>query len=116
VPHDVMVALLAGALLGRPGGDEGREACVECDIGNGWFVAQECGARAQVRVEGREPLGGFGGVFAGRGNVRGCDEPLLDLGFFGRCVLGRGQYSPRCDCARSEIRNRTVPVRWEKPR
>ena len=39
-------------------------------------------------VEGGKALGGLRGVFGGRGDVGGGDEPLLDLGLLRLGVLG----------------------------
>ena len=46
-------------------------------------------------VERRKTLGGLSSVLGGRSNVRGSDEPLLNLGLLvGRVLVNIGQTSP----------------------
>ena len=80
---NVGAALLAGALLGGPGLDEGGDGLVDGDVGLGGLGAEDGGAGSEVGVEGVEDSGlvvrGLDGV--------GLLDPLLDLLLLGGSVL-----------------------------
>lgn len=61
---DVVVALLAGALLDAPLGDEGSEVLVEGNVGDGGLCAQDRGAAREVRVQAGQALSRLSGIFA----------------------------------------------------
>lgn len=110
VAHNVGEALLAGALLGSPLGNEGSEGLVDGDIGLAGLAAEERRAAGQVAIEGLEDLGlVVGGLEAVRGG-----EPLLDLGLLGGSVLlgAEGGHCGGDGEARAEAR-RCDALEWD---
>lgn len=87
VTDDVVVSLLAGALLGRPELHDGSQARVHADISDGGLAAEQSGAGREVGVQGREALSSLRRVLSGSSDVGGGDEPLLDLGLLRLGVL-----------------------------
>lgn len=94
VTNNVVVSLLASALLVRPGSDDGSDAGVEGNVGDRGLGAEKSRASAEVRVERGQTLGSLSSVLGGRSNVRGSDEPLLNLGLLvGRVLVNLCQTS-----------------------
>jgi hypothetical protein len=87
VTDNVVVSLLASALLGSPELDNGRQTGVHANIGDRRLAAEEGGAGREVGVERGQTLSGLRRVLGGRSDVGGSDEPLLDLGLFRLGVL-----------------------------
>jgi hypothetical protein len=87
VTDNVVVSLLAGALFVRPGSNDGSDTGVEGNIGDRGLGAEKSRASAEVSVERRKTLGGLCSVLGGRSDVRGSDEPLLNLGLLVGRVL-----------------------------
>jgi len=96
VTDNVVVALLASALLGGPELDDGCQAGVHAHIGNGRLAAEKGRAGGEVGVQGGEALSGLCGILSGSSDVGGSDEPLLDLGLLRLRVLCR--LSTTCSC------------------
>lgn len=87
VTDNVVVALLASALLGRPELDDGSQAGVHADISDGGLAAEEGGAGREVSVQRGEALSSLRRVLSCGSDVGGGDEPLLDLSLLGLGVL-----------------------------
>jgi hypothetical protein len=94
----VGVALLAGALLGGPLGDNGSEGLVDSDVSLGGLAAEKSRTAGEVVVEGLED-GRL--VLGGLETLRG-GEPLLDLGLLGGSISLRSKRSHSEDCQRTE--------------
>lgn len=87
VTDNVVVTLLASALLGRPELYDGSQAGVHANVGNRGLAAEQSGAGREVGVQRGEALSSFRGVLGGSRDVGGGNEPLLDLGLLGLSVL-----------------------------
>lgn len=103
-----MVSLLAGALLGGPGSDDGSDAGVEGNIGDRRLGAEKSSASAEVGVERRETLGSLSSVLGRRCNVGRGDKPLLNLGL----LVGRVLVEPMSDLSPIVAITSYIPQPW----
>jgi hypothetical protein len=87
VTDNVVVALLAGTLFGRPDLHDGSQAGVHTDVSDGRLAAEQCRAGREVGIQRGEALSSLRRVLGGSSDVGGCNEPLLDLGLLRLGVL-----------------------------